>query len=257
MKNIFYLTTLALLISSSETTDHNTDSTNTDTVAMRPANIDIDVNALLAKFTIAAPMPFVQDTLYLEGLNLNDTNSLSSDEVKYLSYGFVETDVSYEGLSPVQDVLFFDSLQADGSYESYISAVDIGMMVRSDAFVAQKVIVDDSTSVLLWIVDYATYEACPYASGKILYGSVLRNGEVTSCTILGEDSGGADAPIWSTTLILVSITKTGITVFKTDENCGGEVDEKDQDIVDLSHLDFILTIDENGVWKQEPVGLGA
>jgi hypothetical protein len=255
MKKYFYLAGLGLLLSScggESTPGGDSDSTKTDTVAALPANSAIDP-ALLAKFTVSTAIPFAQDSAYLASMILNDTNKLTADELRYLSYGFVDTEVSYEGLIPVEDALFFDSLKADGSYDGYIETADIGMMIRSEAHVAQKVKVDDSTDVLLWVVDFGTYEACPYASGKILYGSVLRNGVVTSTTILGEDSGGADAPVWSTTVSLVSMTSNGITVFKTDQNCAGEADEEGNEAVDVSTLDFILSIDENGVWKQEPI----
>lgn len=228
------------------------DTTKTDPVADVPANSAIDPE-LLAKFTVSTTIPFMQDSTYLTGMTLSDTSKLAADEVRYLSYGFVNTDVSYEGLIPVQDALFFDSLKADGSYEAYIEAADIGMMVRSDAFIAQKVKLDDSTDILLWVVDYSTYEACPYGAGKVLYGSVMRRGQVTSSTILGETSNWADAPVWSSTVSQVSITSEGISVFKTDQNCTGEADQEENEAVDISTLDFILSIDENGVWKQEPV----
>jgi hypothetical protein len=257
MKKYFYFAGLGLLLSScggESTPGGDSDTTKTDTVAALPGNTAIDP-ALLAKFTVSTELPFMQDTAYLAEMILNDTNKLTTDELRYLSYGFVDTEVSYEGLIPVEDAFFFDSLKADGSYEGYIETADIGMMIRSDAHVAQKVKLDDSTDVLLWVVDFGTYEACPYASGRILYGSVLRNGVVTSSTILGEDSGGADAPIWSTTVSLVSMTSQGVSVFKTDHNCAGEADEEGNEAVDVSTVDFILTIDANGVWKQEPVAV--
>jgi len=260
MKNIFYISSLGLLLSScggeSATSENVTDTAKTDIAALVPENDEIN-QALLEKFKISTELPFVQDSVYLANLSYSDTNALTVDEAKYLSFGFVDSDVSYRGLSPVDDFYFFDSLKVNDGYESFMEVIDIGMMIRSDAFIAQKVIVDDSTSILLWIVDYATYEACPYASGKVLYASVLRNNVVTSCTILGEDSSGADAPIWSETLSLLSLTKAGYWVSKRDRNCAGEVDAEENDLVDESSIDYILIIDAKGVWKLEPVGLDA
>jgi len=255
MKNIFYISSLGLLLSScggeSATSENVTDTAKTDTAVLVPENDEIN-QALLEKFKISTELPFVQDSVYLANLSYSDTNALTVDEAKYLSFGFVDSDASYRGLSPVDDFYFFDSLKVNDEYDSFIEVVDIGMMVRSNAFIAQKIVIDDSTSVLLWIVDFATYEACPYSAGTILYGSVLRNNVVTSCTILGEDSSGADAPIWSETLSVLSMTKAAFSVNKEDRNCGGDVDPEENEIVNESSQIFNLTIDENGSWKLEP-----
>lgn len=255
MKNIFYLLGLSLFMLScggdAETTNQNSDSTTTDTVAMTTPNIVIDVNALLAKFTTVATIPFQQDSNYLADLELSDSNALTANEAIYLSYGFVDNEISYSGIYPIQDFLFFDSLKTAGEYESYVEVVDIGMMVVSDAFVAQKIILDDSTSVLLWCVSYSTYEACPYSSGTILYATVFKNNVATSCTIVGEDGGGADAPVWSETLSLCSFKVGDYSVWSRDRNCGGDVDEEGNEMVDEFIKEFKLTINPQGVWEVE------
>src|SRR5687768_14370396 len=137
MKKYFYLAGLGILLGScggSSTPGGDQDTTQTDSLAVVPGNIDIDEAALLAKFTVSTGLPFVQDSAYLPALPKNDTTKLTADEMRYLSFGFVNTEVSYEGLVPVEDALFFDSLHTTGSIDGYMEAVDIGMMIRSDAY---------------------------------------------------------------------------------------------------------------------------
>lgn len=255
MKKIFYLAGLGLILTScggdATPADGTTDSTATDTLAMLDSNIVIDVDALLAKFTVSSPLPYMQDTSFLLDAVITDSTALTANEAVYLSYGFVENSISYLSQGPIQDFIFFDSLKTSGEYEQYVEVADIGMMVRSEAFVAQKVVVDDSTTLLLWCVSFATYEACPYSSGTVLYATVLRNNAVTSCTIIGEDSAGADAPIWSETRSVASLKVGDYSVWTEDRNCGGDVDEEGNDMVDESTKEFKLTITPQGVWEVE------
>lgn len=261
MKTILYPIAFTLLLTScggdTSTTTTTADTTGTDTLAMLP-NIEIDVDALLSKFAISVNAPFIQDSLYLaEKVGMTDTTALTADEIKYLSYNFIENDMSYSGKSSIDEALFFDSLKANNEYEGYLEVIDIGMMADVKAYLAQKVVLDETTTLLLWFIDFATYEACPYSSGKVLYASVFRNNEIKSCTLIGEDSAGGDPPYWGENLTLVSISADKITAVKRDRN-GGDTDEEGNEMVDEITTEFELTIDANGVWTvtqvaEEPV----
>jgi len=235
-----------------------TETNNNDTLAVDSlvldSNVVIDQDSLKSRFHISSALPYLQDTSYLFDLNGTDSTWLARNQIQYLTYGFVDSDISYQGLIPIDDYFFFDSLQhmADsGAYEEYLAVLDIGMMAQTNAFAAQEVIVDDSTKILLWCVNYSTYEACPYASGTILYGTIVRNGRVTSCTILGEDSSGADAPVWGETLTLCSLSKDKMSAWKLNRNCDGETDEEGNDIVTEFETVYTISIDEKGVWVIE------
>ncbi len=252
MKQLIYLIGLGLLLTAcggeSTTASTNSDTTQTDTTVVMLPNIAIDLNALLSKFTTSTNEPFLQDTLYLaEYVSMSDTTALTTDEIKYLSYNYIENEMSFSGKSSIDDAMFFDSLKANKEYEGYIEVIDIGMMKDAKAYVAQKVVLDETTSLLLWFVDYGTYEACPFASGKVLYASVFQNNEVKSCTLVGEDSSSGDAPYWSSDMTLISISKNKITAVKTERN-GGDTDEEGNEITFEASTEFELTIDVNGVW---------
>ncbi|MBK9190671.1 MAG: hypothetical protein IPM77_03715 [Crocinitomicaceae bacterium] len=233
---------------SSETTSAN-DTTSVDTIAA-DSNIVINQDSLNAVFGKATELPYIQDTSLLFEITGDDSTWLTKDQVKYLTYGFVDSDISYSGLYHVDDFYFFDSLSnIEGAYEEYLSVLDIGMMAQANVFAVQRLKLDDSTSIMLWCVNYSTYEACPYASGTIMYGTIIRNDHVTSCTILGEDSSGADAPVWGETLVLCSLKKDQMTAWRRDKNCDGEQDEEGNDIVDESENEFILSIGQKGNWE--------
>lgn len=241
---------LGLLLTScggeSGTPAGDSDTTKTDTVVVIP-NITIDVPSLLAKYPAVSAVPFNQDSAYLAEMEMSDSAKLRADEVRFLSFNFVESDLSYSGKSSIDDALFFDSLKTAGGYESYVEVLDIGMMKDANAYAAQHIALDDSTGLLLWYVDFGTYEACPYFSGKTLYASVFRNNEVKSCTLIGESSGGGDAPYWSETQILFSVENGKMIATKTDRN-GGDTDEEGNDIVSESLVTYELVI-VDGMWQ--------
>lgn len=252
MKNIFYVLSFAFLISScggeSVETTQTTDTTSTDTVAAVIPIIDIDMTALMSKFATKAELPFIQDSMLLaDKYEVPSDSALLRDQVIYLGFNFQSSDLAYSGDTYIDDFLFFDSLHTAGEYEGYVEILDIGMMKQADAFSLSEIVIDENTSVLLWYITFSTYEACPYSSGTMLYASVLKNNVVTSCTVIGEDSGGADAPYWGSTLSMCSLTKDKMIVTKIDKN-GGDTDEEGNDIVSESISEFELTIDENGVW---------
>ncbi|MBK9590081.1 MAG: hypothetical protein IPO32_00865 [Crocinitomicaceae bacterium] len=110
MKQFIYLFGLGLLLTAcsgeSTTTTSNSDTTKTDTLAMLP-NIAIDLNALLSKFSVSTSEPFVQDTLYLaENVSMSDITALTTDEIKYLSYNYIENEMSFSGKSSIDDAMF-------------------------------------------------------------------------------------------------------------------------------------------------------
>lgn len=232
-----------------ETTKHS-DTTAVEVIdsVVLDSNIIINTDALMAKYSSEITLPFTPDSTWLIDIELTDSNMLTADEAIYLSYGYVTSDISYQATTCVDDFVFFDSLKQHDEYDAYIETVGLGQMVKSDAYVVQKIILNDSTELLLWLVDFATYEACPYSAGRVLYASVWRNGHITSSTIIGEDSGGGDAPYWGGTSVLPNFTSTGFTVTRKEINGEGEVDENDNEIVTTEQYDFILEISPEGVW---------
>ena len=82
-----------------------------------------------------------------------------------------------------------------------------------------------------------------------MYEIFLKNNFAKSCTIIGEDGGDADAPVWSETLSLCSFKLNDYSVWSRDRHCGGDVDEEGNELVDEFIKEFKLTINPQGVWE--------
>lgn len=251
MKKLVYLLPFAVVLTScggdATVNDTASDSTKTDSTAVLNPNISIDLAGLLAKFPASTALPFEQDSAYLVDQTMEDSFKLTGDEAKYLSYNFVESDILFSGKTTIDDVVFFDSLKLSGGYDGYVEVLDLGMMKDANAYAAERLKLDDSTELLMWYIDFGTYEACPYFSGKYLYASIFRNNQITSCIAIGEDSGGGDAPYWSETTTLCAITSGKISATRVDRN-GGETDEEGNDMVSESTTTFTIQI-VNGQWE--------
>lgn len=252
MKKFLYLLPLAALVASCSGESHgdgsSDDSTQTDTSTMVVQSIQVDMDALLAKFPAASDLPFTPDSSYLSEINRADSPVLSDQEVQFLAQNLADNDLSYSASYTLEDVHFFDSLKTDEAYEQYLEVLDIGMMADATAYPYGNLKLDDSTTILLWCVSYHTYEACPYSAGELLFGSVMRHNEIRSCSVIGEDSGGGDAPYWSSTLVLCSLTKNKFTAAKIDEN-GGDTDEEGNELSEKSVINYELSVDAHGIWQ--------
>ena len=140
-----------------------------------------------------------------------------------------------------------------GTYEDYVNNIDIGMMKESEANIHQKLIIDANNYIMLWSISYSTYEACPYASGTIVFGTYFNNNVAQNTATLGEDSGGGDAPYWGGTLITSQISSTAIITQKYEVN-GGDMDEETgEEIIDRTDNTYNIALTELGfeVVKEE------
>lgn len=251
---VLFIASTLVMSCGGNTENNNNNSTDTlqvehnDSSSLKPQSIVVDVdNMLQTNFSETAKLPYKIGDEFYENLPL-EANILATDFVKFLSQNFVETDLSYSGLSSIQDVVFFDSLKLAEEYESYCEMLDIGMMKDATAHSICQLSMDESTTLLIWFVDFATYEACPYFAGKTVYASVLKNNQIVSCTLIGEDSGGGDAPYWSENLIESTISTNNVKSVKYDRS-GGETDEEGNEIVDESETAYELILSADGMWS--------
>lgn len=209
-------------------------------------NLTEETKLLLSYFQ-PAEWPYTIDSLYYENLS-SEEGTLTAADVKWLTSGFVDSDLSYSAQSVIKDVLYFDSLKIHGEYDAYVDALDIGMMKDANAFALHKLELDDNGYWLIWYVDFTTYEACPYFAGKTIYATAMKNNVATSCTLIGESSGGGDAPYWGENLILTDVFKDLLRVTKIDRS-GGDTDEDGNELVEESILQFEIELSEDGIWQ--------
>jgi hypothetical protein len=216
------------------------------------STLTIDLDLLLTKVDsdTAYHVPFHLDSIYMSTFEDLDASTLTNAEVEYLSTNLVDNTPTNWSSYSIQSFIDIDSMRLMGTYENYVDNLDIGMMKESDANIHQKIIIDENNYILLWSITYSTYEACPYASGIVVFGTYFYNNLALNTATLGENSGGGDAPYWGSTFITSQINSTLIITNKHEES-GGEIDEETgEDIIEISDKEFKVNLTELG-FKEE------
>jgi hypothetical protein len=262
MKKLFPVFAIAPFLFScggtEETTNdlvENQDSTQIDSMIVEtieievdPNRIVIDVDELLAKSEETFELPLVVDSAFVSSYVTNDEEdyNLSMDEAKYMSFDFVENDITSMADYIVPIFIRLDSLKVNGGYDDYQSTLDIGGTRYSNGNVIGKVEISEQSIMLLWTISYATYEACPYGQGTYVYGTVFTNSVGTNTALIAELSGGGDPPAWGDTKIEAEINDSTIVHHMLDR--WGEEDwESGEEIVEVREKDFTLKITPYGL----------
>ncbi|MBL4704564.1 MAG: hypothetical protein JKY54_08580 [Flavobacteriales bacterium] len=214
-----------------------------------PAVILPIVSQILDKCNSVEQSPFLVDSNYLQLLaadNFQNTSNLSSEEVKFLSSSLFDHQLTEWSENHISSFLEIDSIRTNDQFEEYENNIDIGMILHSEANTLHNIKFSDTSNLLLWTISYSTYEACPYASGSIVWGSFFVKDVLQNTALIGESSGGSDAPYWGGTEITSAIKNTSISMHKVEEN-GGDIDENtDEEIIEKSEEKFIIEIGPNG-----------
>jgi hypothetical protein len=185
-----------------------------DTASVEPivepvAEIGDDLQAILDKSDTTYSLPYNVDTNFVHAINYlerSDESALSYLNGQYLAERLLENSPTFNGEYYIKIFCELDSLKSVGAYEEYVRNLDIGMMQVADAFVEGMIQLNDQKQVLLWSINYSTYEACPFASGAAVYGTLLDNYEVINTMLLAEVSSGGDPPSWGDTNVSTEIT---------------------------------------------------
>lgn len=218
-----------------------------DTAEVMVEKIQIDVVKLLGKLNsdTVYQTPFSLDSNYMESIS-EEAPLLTNVEVQYLSSDLIDNQPTEWSSYDIKSFIDIDSMRLMGTYEEYVESIDIGMMQESDAYLLDKIILDSDRFILLWSISYSTYEACPYASGTVVFGTIFENNIALNTATLGEDSGGGDAPYWGSTFTTSQINSELISTNKHEES-GGDMDEETgEEIVDITNKVFEVKITELG-----------
>ena len=175
-----------------------------DTLPEIPAEISDRVNK-----TINFPYLLNQDAI--DDLDLSD-NGLSHDEVELLSQYLIV----HPGFSDIEsrlDSYFrFNQLIDSIGEEAYNNQIDLGMTQYFDAYLHYRVNLTEKKYLLIWSLDYGTYEACPYYEGQYILATMCVDGKISNTVFIGEDSGGGDPPYMSSVFAGSDVWDTYIEV---------------------------------------------
>ncbi|MCP9755824.1 hypothetical protein EGI26_11720 [Lacihabitans sp. CCS-44] len=166
------------------------------------------------------------DSLGLEKLFADSTlKVVNASDIKELTKNLADTSL-FAGLG--EGFLRLDSIKKAGAYENYLSHLDIGMYKDIKTVSYKDVDLGDGNTLKIWGFDYQTYEACPYANGKVILVSSFKDGKNVGCVPLAYFHNWADAPFYDSYKTNSVLDKNGNLTVKETKNSGG-MDEKEKE----------------------------
>ena len=205
-----------------------------------PLRMTIDVEKLFAKADTTLSLPLVIDSTFIDSIMNSDLEekSLENIEAQYLGFDFVDNRPTYMSNYCIDAFIEIDSLKIKGEYEQYVESLDLGETEIASAAVIGKITELGETEFLIWMTDYSTFQACPYGHGTYIWATIFKSGKATNTLLVGEYSGGADAPYWVSTTT-TSVLKASLVTTHVLEEEGGEYNEDtDEEIVNSSEKDY-------------------
>ncbi len=209
---------------------------------------EIDVSKLLAKSNQSFELPLIIDSTFIEKYALQGEEAeynLTYPEAKYLGFEFPDGDLVSGGSWRINTFIKIDSMKSVGAYEDYLESLDLGQARYCIGQVIGSLAINSQSQMLIWNLDYATYEACPYGYGTYVFGTIFTNGVGTNTCLLAEESGGGDPPSWGEGYMQTEISDTTVTVFSID-SWGEYGDDGEDDIVEKQERTEVLSIGSHG-----------
>lgn len=152
-------------------------------------------------------LPMIIDSTYI--LKADTSDKLHYYHVRNLKSLFPDTILNSGLKYTINAFCEIDSLKETGAYTEYLKKLDIGMTKSSIAFKIGYVALASDLNVFLWGIEYSSYEACPYFSGKVLIATYINENGRNSSFLIAESSGAGDPPATSKTDFWSTITKDG------------------------------------------------
>lgn len=152
-------------------------------------------------------LPLKIDSTYI--LKADTSDKLHYYQIRNLKSYYPDTLFKTGLRSLINEFCEIDSLKENGAYEEYLKKIDIGMTKSSFAFKIGYLTLPTGINVFLWGIEYSSYEACPYFSGKILIATFVTESGKNSSFLVGESSGSGDPPSTGNTDLWCTITKEG------------------------------------------------
>lgn len=265
MKNLFAFSLFVLVMvscnsGSTENTgadDSNSDTTAVDTLALDtlailedPTRPKVDVDKLLAKtedWILACPINidsnFIQEKKdYLEGSDYN----LTYKEAYFLKHQMVKNQPTEMASYDITTFIKMDSLIAFNKMDKYQDEIDLGMARYSIGNAFSRIKISEESYLLIWMTDYATYEACPYGWGTCVWGTLFTNDMPLNTVLLGEESGGGDPPSWGETHVSSKVTSNKI-IIKSLQKWGEEDYDSGEDIIETTKSTIEIEITPTGL----------
>ncbi len=196
--------------------------------------IDPKMQSLLTHFKENNKFPVIIDSAFIANMNKHD--SLGTNEVKMLVKEWFYDSLVFDSRDEVKTFYTIDSVKAKHAFAAWADKMDIGSIEFANAYGLEKVLLNDSTSLLVWALSYISYPADPSYSGTDIYFTMLNRNTIGQTFMLGGTSLGADPPSVGQTDITGRLTKDGKLVL--DERVLNEDIDSLKGTLDHTHYEY-------------------
>lgn len=133
---------------------------------------------------------------------------LNSSQVQFLSSVLKENNDQSNSYY-LKGYYEIETAKKERKYTQFLETLDIGMMKDANCFAIGKIEFGDSMAILLWKIEYSSYEACPFFQGTRFYSTLVAEGKVKETIQLASKESTGDAPMFSETHQDAFIQKNG------------------------------------------------
>lgn len=95
----------------------------------------------------------------------------------------------------INDYLKIQTSKEEEEYEDYLKTLDIGMTRDAQCFGLGQLRYGDSVGIVLWKINYASFDACPMYEGSHILASLYLHGELLSTSLVAQTETGSDTPM--------------------------------------------------------------
>ncbi len=191
-----------------------------------------------------ASVVFETDSLLFDSLEADSSLApLTASEVRELTGDFFDKDTLNDFKWIFGEFYRIDSLKKAGKYNEYVEHLDLGMTKDIAARKLKEVKLEDGSVFRIWTVKHGSYEACPFTSGSEIFATLVYEGKIKDCFLIGQELHSSDPPVWLTVDTYGSIYSNGLVkVDSKESNCEGEVDKNNVDIVlnKFEEISFVI-----------------
>lgn len=153
---------------------------------------------------------------------------LTFKQLSFLSQNYDTLKKYYQFLDDTKEMY---KRKMNGMYREYVDGLDLAEL--KDAVARPVGMINlDTSYIFLWVIDYSSYEACPFYSGLELYASIVNLNGVNSY-YLGIDESSGDPPMFAETKSSITISKQLETkskiylkVFEEDEMVESDLNKR-------------------------------
>jgi hypothetical protein len=183
------------------------------------------INKKLSDFPLLNLEFEVKKSFFKDSIRNHRKFELSIDEVKRLSKNLNTDDETQRNSYILNSFYKIAKSKLDKKYSEYEASLDIGMMRDARCFSLGRFEVNDSTTLILWKIEYSSYEACPFFAGSHILVTVVSAGKVYDCLQFAQQESAGDAPMHAYTIQTGKISLNGMVNYHYE--CIVEEDEEE------------------------------